>query len=87
MTPLSHAITELRLAVDRAYGRGTALLLRNEEGPAVTQSQLQDHRTEITGDLCDALDRIQPGLGSTLLAAMYPLCVEFGDGEQVTPRG
>ena len=77
MTPLTNAVAELMLAIDTAEGRGVAALLRsaNEVGsgqPLFAYGVLEDHRVEVAGDLADALDRIQAGLGARFMQAMFP---------------
>ena len=72
MTPLNEAIVELQLVADQSYARGMALLLQHEEG-ALRPHAMDDHQTQVVGELLDAIDRIKPGLGTTLMQAMYPL--------------
>ena len=62
MTTMSHAVMEMRQVVARAEAR----LKTRKEVCA------EDHRTETVGDLMEALDRVDPGLGQRLLVAMYP---------------
>lgn len=63
MTPLSHAATELRLAVERAEARADAL---------ARGANLEDFRTETLSDLMDAMDRVDMGLGTRLMLVLYP---------------
>lgn len=75
MTPLNQARTELRLAVLQAEGRahGWAELPTAQEcGYDVYAARAEDHRVAVLGDVADALDRIDPGLGSRLMQALYP---------------
>lgn len=78
MTPMNQAVTELLLAVESAEARAEAYLDENDHATD-HNGRLTDHRTEVAGDLCDALDRIVPGMGQRLMQAMYPeldLCLE-----------
>lgn len=77
MTPVNAALAELLLAVRQAEQRGVAVLLRAaaDAGPGqplFAFGILEDHRVEVAGDLADAMDRIQPGLGGRLMQAMFP---------------
>ena len=64
MSPFTDPVLELRLVAERA------------EFPvfdaATPHARLEDHRTDVLGELLDAIDRIDPGLGTRLLHAMYP---------------
>jgi hypothetical protein len=55
------------------------LLLRMSEGEALTHDCLTDHRTEVVGELLDTIDRIDPGLGETLMRAMFPTACDDPD--------
>lgn len=75
MNPLNHAQTELRLAIERAERRALAFAdspTEEECCPAQYAGRLADHRTEVAGDLADALDRIELGLGARFMQALYP---------------
>lgn len=88
MMPLNLATQELRLAVDRAHSRGTALLLvAAENGQRQPHLALEDHRTQVVGDLCETLDLIDPGLGKKLLHALYPFTAEEGAQPPGQPLG
>lgn len=63
MTPLSEAATELRLVVQRAEDRA------DRKAPELCH---EDLRTETLGDLMDAMDRIDMGLGTRLMLVLYP---------------
>ena len=63
MSPLPEAVTELRLVVDRA-ANGIATLRRGQS--------VEDFRTETIADLLDAMDRIDPYLGTKLMLVIYP---------------
>ena len=71
MTPLTEAVTELRLVVDRAEARAVGF-----PGFRINQRPLcfEDLRTETVADLMDAMDRIEPGLGTRLQLVLYPHC-------------
>lgn len=74
MTPLTPAITELRLAVEQAEKRAERYLLCNGTDTSTPDllGHLHDHRTEVAGDLADAMDRIAPDLGRRFMQALYP---------------
>lgn len=67
MSPFTDAVTELRLVAHKAEAAVAAVL----QGRA-THMDLEDHRTAVLGELLDAVDHIEPGLGDRLLKAMYP---------------
>lgn len=79
MNPRTHATEELAACALRCLQRSTGLLAGHMAGVPISASDLKDHRTEVIGELLDALNRAQPGLGDTFLAAMYPFCREVGD--------
>ena len=64
MTPLTEAVTELRLVVAHAEGSQPAV--------GATHHQLEDFRADTIGNLVEALDNVDTGLGTRLLLAMYP---------------
>lgn len=76
MTPLSEAVTELRMVVDRAEA------LAYSAPPAgctpyrinTRPTSLEDLRTETVASLLDAMDRIDSGLGTRLMLVLYPHC-------------
>jgi hypothetical protein len=73
MNPHGHAITELALAT--ATGERRAAQVRQQLATTPLEShamQLHDHRTAVAGDLADALDRLEPNLGTRWMQAMYP---------------
>lgn len=51
---------------------GRAELALAKLGPQPRHSDLEDHRTAVLGELLDAFDRAEPGLGTRLMLAMYP---------------
>ncbi len=65
MPPLEHLV-ELRVAVKRAERR------QAESAAGHITVSPEDLRTQAIGELLDAIDRIDPGLGTRLLLAMYP---------------
>jgi hypothetical protein len=65
--PLNAAVAELRLCADRA-----ACMAQQRRPLFAAGLGIEDHRTQVIGELLDALDRVDPGLGDTLLHAMYP---------------
>lgn len=73
MTPLNAALTELRLAIERAEVRAE-VYAEAPTGHATFDSAgwLSDHRVEVAGDMADALDRIAPGMGQRFMQALYP---------------
>lgn len=66
MTPLPEVVVELRLLVQFAETEAQKLPV------LATHGAYEDHRTAVIGELLGALDRIQIGLGTRLLLAMYP---------------
>ncbi|GAB1387835.1 hypothetical protein MASR1M6_00150 [Rubrivivax sp.] len=78
MSPLTEVQTELQIAVSRAETRASDLTARLGRRPRGMQDagDLLDHRAAVTGDIADALDRVQPGLGVQWFRALYPE-VEF----------
>lgn len=74
MTPLTLPQLELRLAVQKAETRAAGLRA------GASHPDLEDHRTEAVADLLDAIDRIDCGLGTRMLLAMYPkACAMHGE--------
>lgn len=66
MQPYTDAVLELRILVKNAEAAALPL-------PAdATHGQMEDHRTAVSGELFEALDRIDRGLGTRLMLAMYP---------------
>ena len=65
MIPIPEAVTELRLVVD-------ALAVQARRIAHPSYGDLQDLRTEALGELCDALDRLDPHLGTCLHLLLYP---------------
>lgn len=64
MTPLTEAMTELRLVVARAE--------QNRAANDASFATFEDKRIKTMADLFDALDRVETGLGTRLMLAMYP---------------
>lgn len=67
MSPFSQAHAEAAQAVAQAVARAHTLQLR-----AITPADLEDHRTAALGDMAEALNRVEPGLGDTWMQALYP---------------
>lgn len=72
MNPNSQLATELLLVVEAAEHKAAQLRVR-ADAHHVPVGVLSDHRVEVLGELLDALNRVHPGLGERLQAAMYPL--------------
>jgi hypothetical protein len=73
MSPLTTAHAELQIAVARAMARADTVRGRLSALPPSTHpAELHDHRTAVAGDMADALDRIEPGLGTRWMQAAYP---------------
>lgn len=68
MTPLSAAHTELALCITHIEKRHEALRAKGLR----EHLAWEDHRTEAIGDLWEAMDRIDAGLGTRLFLALYP---------------
>ena len=75
MTPLTEAVVELRLAV--------AAIERRELPPGASLGDLQDLRTEDLAELLDALDRIDPALGTRVHMVLYPRVDSLVSGGQL----
>ena len=75
MTPLTQAVAELRLAV--------AAIERRELPPGASYSDLQDLRTEALAELLDAMDRIDPALGTRVHMVLYPRVNALASGGQL----
>jgi hypothetical protein len=73
MNPHTDPQIELVLAVESAEHRALALMQgAGKHHKALTADQLHDHRCAAAGDVCDAIDRIKPGLGMRLMQAIFP---------------
>jgi hypothetical protein len=74
MNPLTNTQAELVLVVAKAEQRAAAARakLARTFSKAAQADDLHDHRTAVAGDIADALDRLQPQLGTRLMQAMYP---------------
>lgn len=64
MTEATGAHVELRVLVQRAEDKSP--------GIAASHGDLEDFRTSVAADLMDALDRMEVGLGTRLMLALYP---------------
>lgn len=83
MNPRTHAQEELATCALRCLQRSTGLLAGHMAGVSISAGDLEDHRTEVIGELLEALNRVQPGLGDTFQAAMYPFCREVADTSEL----
>lgn len=73
MSPITTAHAELQIATTRALQRAEEVKGRLSCLPPSTHpAELHDHRTAVAGDMADALDRIEPGLGTRWMQALYP---------------
>ena len=80
MTPLCETVTELRIVVD-----ATAVRARRVAHPS--WGDLQDLRTEALAELCDAMDRIDCGLGTRLQFLLYPRLDGLALGAETGRKG
>ena len=82
MTPIHQAIAELRLVVGQAERRaiGARAEVLGSQGPDAARHALEDLHAAIHGDLCDALDRIDSGLGTKLFTALHGDVALVGEG-------
>ncbi|MDP2008215.1 MAG: hypothetical protein Q8K45_21295 [Rubrivivax sp.] len=72
MTPHAALIAELYLVATNA--EAAAVVFRAAHGAApVPFGRLEDHRTQVLGDLLDAIESVEPGLGKRLHDAMDPI--------------
>ena len=69
MNPVSESVIELRLVVERAEHRAAGTPAFDHSKPLAS---LEDLRTETVADLMDAMDRLDTGLGTRLMLALYP---------------
>lgn len=72
MTPHSLLTAELHLVLANAQASAEHMRQVNELDP-VPPGVLEDHRTEVLGEIFSAIDRVSPGLGEALQVATYPL--------------
>lgn len=72
MNPHTSLVAELYLMVVKAEAKAEVLRARHTAGEAFEQGVLDDHRTEVLGELLDAIERSEPELGRRIQAAMYP---------------
>jgi hypothetical protein len=85
MNAVGHIHHELASCAMRAIQRSTGLLAARFAGLPPTPAEMEDHRTWVMGELLDTLDRIQPGIGDTLMAAMYPFATDVADSTRAAP--
>lgn len=67
MSPFTDPVLELRLVAQKAEEAASAASIAQ-----ASHADMEDHRAAVLGDLLDAIDRIDAGLGARLLRAMYP---------------
>ncbi|GAB1388965.1 hypothetical protein MASR1M6_11460 [Rubrivivax sp.] len=86
MSPISTTHAELQIAVSRAIKRADELRQRLGRTPRgiPDAGELLDHRAAVAGDIADALDRIEAGLGLSWMRALYPE-VPFAEAETPEP--
>lgn len=77
MNLMSVTQTELQIAVLDITHRSRLLAARPVPP---TYDDWCDHRTESIAHLLDAIDRIEPGLGTRLMFALYPKSNRITDG-------
>lgn len=85
MNPHSHLATEVLLVLDKAEALAATLQQRKAAGEVINPLSLEDHRTEVLGELFDAIERVHPGVATRLQAAMYPFSPVEEDAEEGTP--
>lgn len=72
MTSLDAQRTELHLAVEAAERKAHVMRRRiASQVPPVDADDKHDHHVDVIGDMADALDRIEPGLGTRWVQAVY----------------
>lgn len=76
MTPVHPNVTELQLVVIQAEARASearqqVMGATESRNPQAARNALDDLHAAIHGDLCDALDRIETGLGMRLFTALH----------------
>lgn len=72
MNPLNQFQAELRLVVKQAEERAAALKPKLAAAqPDDVPGLLHDHRVEVAGDIADAMDRLETGLGTRWMQAMF----------------
>jgi hypothetical protein len=89
MNPAGPNIAALHQLVAGAEDAAAELVLLAEQEGTPPFGTLEDHRTLILGDLFEAFDRIEAGLGTRLLKAMYPFTADdpdFAFAEVAAPR-
>lgn len=76
------ARAELALCAQRSVC--AAMRLQGEvmqRGRVLTHHDLEDHRSQILGDLLATLDKVSPGMGEAFMAAMHPLTTSYAADE------
>lgn len=72
MTPHAALISELYLVCTNAE-TAAAVFRAAHAGSPVPFGRLEDHRTQVLGDLLHAIESVEPGLGQRIHAAMDPM--------------
>jgi hypothetical protein len=76
------ARAELALCAQRSVCAAMRLQTKvMERGVALTHRDLEDHRSQILGDLLTTLDTVSPGMGEAFMAAMHPLTTSYAADE------
>jgi hypothetical protein len=73
MTPHAILISELKLVLANAEASAAVFRAAHKPGTPFPLLDLEDHRAAVLGQLLDAIDIAEPGLGTALQRAMYPL--------------
>lgn len=73
MTPHNQLVAELLLVAEAAEAKAQGIRATPGKLPF---GAAEDHSAEVMGDLLDAIDRVQPGLGTRLHLAMNLLSTE-----------
>lgn len=76
MNPHTQLVAELLLVADKAETKAQDIRYVRDLGGNVPYGTCEDHRTEIWGDVLEAIDRSHPGLGTRLQNAMHPLTLD-----------
>ena len=72
MNPHTQLASEVLLTLHKAEGMAAVLKQRQAAGESISDLSLEDHRTEILGELFDGIERCNPGVATRLQVAMYP---------------
>lgn len=72
MNPDPTLVAELRLVLINAEADALILRAARDAGRQVPDGTLEDHRTNVLGEVLTAIESAVPGMGNRLQAAMYP---------------